>query len=179
MSVLTTLVAALITALLLGGAATPPPATGTATREVPTRQGAWPLSPRPEVARGFAPPPSPWAAGHRGVDLRGRTGQPVRSALRGTVTFAAPLAGRGVVVVRSGSLRTTYEPVRAAVTPGQVVARGQRLGTLQHVAGHCLPATCLHWGLLRGKDYLNPLGLVGAGPVRLLPWSGEDPGPLR
>ncbi len=177
MSVLSTLVPVLTATLLLGPA--PPPGTGSGPRAVPAHQGVWPLSPRPEVARGFAPPPSPWAAGHRGVDLHGRVGQPVRSALPGTVTFTGPVAGRGVVVVRTGALRTTYEPVRAQVAPGQVVARGHQLGTLQHVASHCLPNACLHWGLRRDEEYLNPLGLVGAGPVRLLPWSGRHPGPLR
>jgi hypothetical protein len=33
---------------------------------------------------------------------------------------------------------------------------------------------CLHWGLLRGATYLNPLTLVGAGPIRLLPASGPS-----
>ena len=75
--------------------------------------GVWPLDPRPAVARGFEPPASRWGAGHRGVDLAGRPGQPVRAALPGRVTFAGTLAGRGVVVVDHGSTRTTYEPVAA------------------------------------------------------------------
>jgi hypothetical protein len=36
-------------------------------------------------------------------------------------------------------------------------------------ASHCFPATCLHWGWIAGQTYLDPLLLVGAGPVRLLP----------
>jgi murein DD-endopeptidase MepM/ murein hydrolase activator NlpD len=144
----------------------------------PARQGVWPLSPRPEVVRGFDPPATRWGAGHRGVDLLGHQGQQVHSSLGGTVTFAGPLAGRGVVVVDHGGVRTTYEPVSARVAVGEVVARGAVIGTLQRSSSHCFPRACLHWGLLRGDSYLNPLTLVGAGPIRLLPLSGLlSPGP--
>lgn len=142
----------------------------------PSRDGAWPLQPRPAVAAGFDPPAVRWGSGHRGVDLRGHAGQRVRSALAGTVTFAAGLAGRGVVVVDHGGVRTTYEPVDARVSVGDPVARGAVLGSLQRAGSHCFPAACLHWGLRRGDAYLDPLTLVGAGPVRLLPWASV-PGP--
>lgn len=142
----------------------------------PAREGVWPLLPRPQVVRGFDPPSSRWGAGHRGVDLLGHAGQPVRSALGGTVTFAAPLAGRGVVVIEHGGLRTTYEPVRASVSVGDVVGAGGVIGTLRTAQSHCFPRACLHWGLRRGEDYLDPLTLVGAGPVRLLPLDAPLPG---
>ncbi|MDX6283329.1 MAG: hypothetical protein QOH03_4400 [Kribbellaceae bacterium] len=129
----------------------------------------WPLSPRPEVVRGFEPPPKPWLPGHRGLDLRGSPGQQVRSATSGTVTYAGPLAGRGVIVIASGPLRTTYEPVVPTVRVGTLVAPGTPLGHLSAAASHCAPATCLHWGLLQATAYLNPLSLLPHRPVRLLP----------
>jgi murein DD-endopeptidase MepM/ murein hydrolase activator NlpD len=139
----------------------------------PVPVGVWPLQPRPQVVRAFDPPTDPWGAGHRGVDLAGRVGAPVQAALAGVVRFAARLAGRGVVVVDHGSTRTTYEPVAAMVRVGDAVARGQPLGTLELGGSHCAPAACLHWGWLRGDTYLDPLLLVGGGPVRLLPlWRG-------
>ena len=135
--------------------------------------GVWPLDPRPEVVHGFDPPEVRWGSGHRGVDLAGRVGQPVRAALAGTVTFAGRVAGRGVVVVAHGSTRTTYQPVTALVRRGEVVARGQVIGTLAWFGTHCLPAACLHWGLVAGETYLDPLSLVGGPrPVRLLPLTG-------
>ncbi|HEX4976464.1 MAG TPA: peptidoglycan DD-metalloendopeptidase family protein [Nocardioides sp.] len=134
--------------------------------------GTWPLRPEPAVVRGFAPPPVAWAAGHRGADLLGRPGQQVRAALAGTVTFVGRIAGRGVVVVSHGDTRTTYEPVAASVSRGDAVARGGVLGRLELLGSHCLPRACLHWGLLRGRTYLDPLTLVGRGPVRLVPWGG-------
>lgn len=145
----------------------------------PDPVGVWPLVPEPEVVRGFDPPDDPWGAGHRGVDLLGSPGQPVRSALPGTVSWAGVLAGRGVVVVDHGWTRTTYEPVDATVPVGTRVGAGDRIGRLSAVGSHCLPRACLHWGWIRGADeYLDPLRLVGAGPVRLLPLWREEPVPL-
>jgi murein DD-endopeptidase MepM/ murein hydrolase activator NlpD len=165
MRVLTYLLLATCLGLLM------PPAQA-ATDPAPARAGVWPLLPRPSIAARFDPPASRWGAGHRGVDLVGHAGQVVRTSLPGTVTFAATLAGRGVVVVDHGDVRTTYEPVRASVHVGQHVGRGARLGTLQRSSSHCFPGACLHWGLLRGETYLDPLTLVGAGPIRLLPLDG-------
>jgi murein DD-endopeptidase MepM/ murein hydrolase activator NlpD len=131
----------------------------------------WPLAGTPVVERGFDPPTSAYGAGHRGVDLRAAAGEPVLAAGPGRVTYAGLLAGRGVVTVtHDGGLRTTYEPVTATVRVGQAVAAGAVLGRL--AAGHasCRPGVpCLHWGLLRGATYLDPLSLLSAGPVRLLP----------
>jgi murein DD-endopeptidase MepM/ murein hydrolase activator NlpD len=133
-----------------------------------------PLAGPPVVVRGFQPPAEPWLVGHRGVDLRGSPGDPVLSAGPGRVSFAGSVAGKPVVVVTHPSgLRTTYEPVIRAVGTGDEVTTGSLLGRLVAVGGHCLPATCLHWGLRRGDSYLDPLSLVGATlRVRLLPvWS--------
>lgn len=135
----------------------------------PARDGTWPLLPRPRVVEGFDPPAVRWGAGHRGVDLAGSPGAPVRAALPGRVSFAGTVAGRGVVVVDHGEVRTTYQPVAARVEVGRQVGRGEVVGVLRRAGSHCLPAACLHWGLRSGESYLDPLVLVGGGPVRLLP----------
>ncbi|HNA99420.1 MAG TPA: M23 family metallopeptidase [Marmoricola sp.] len=141
-----------------------PPSPGSAPR------GVWPLDPRPRVAHGFAPPSVRWGSGHRGVDLSGRAGRPVRSATAGTVIFAGRIAGKPVVVIDiGGGRRTTYEPVTRSVSVGERVRSGQVIGILSLAHGHCLPAACLHWGLIRGSKYLNPLLLIGIRPVRLYP----------
>jgi murein DD-endopeptidase MepM/ murein hydrolase activator NlpD len=130
---------------------------------------AWPVSP-PHVTRRFDPPPQPWSAGHRGVDLASAPGAEVRAAGGGTVVFAGVIAGRGVVsVAHPGGLRTTYEPVIATVVVGAQVGRGDLIGRL--AAGHpgCPVAACLHWGLRRDDVYLDPLALLGLGRARLLP----------
>lgn len=139
--------------------------------------GEWPLQPVPQVVTGFDPPADPWGAGHRGVDLMGTPGQRVRAALPGRITFAGRLAGRGVVVVDHGPTRTTYEPVTASRAVGDQVGAGEVIGSLELVGSHCFPQACLHWGWLRGETYLDPLDLVGAGPVRLLPLWRTEPVP--
>jgi len=160
----------LCTALLCAALARPAGA-GTGARygtSVGTWQ--WPLPGHPAVVRGFAPPTTPYGPGHRGVDLAGRPGMPVFAAGAGVIGYAGMLAGRGVVTVQhTGGLRTTYEPVLALVLSGQRVTAGQAVGAL--TAGHpgCRPAACLHWGLLRGETYLDPLSLLRVGRVRLLP----------
>jgi murein DD-endopeptidase MepM/ murein hydrolase activator NlpD len=141
----------------------------------PVPVGVWPLQPAPRVVQAFDPPDSPWGAGHRGVDLEGTLGEVVHTALAGRVTFAAVLAGRGVVVVDHGATRTTYEPVAARVRVGDVVARGQPIGSLELAGSHCFPAACLHWGWRRDATYLDPLLLVGAGPIVLLPFWQTTP----
>jgi len=137
----------------------------------------WPLAGPQLVSRPFAPGPTPYAPGHRGADLPGSAGQPVLAAGAGRVSYAGLLAGRAVLVVVHGALRTTYEPVRATVGVGQPVAAGQEIGRL--VAGHpgCPAEACLHWGLRRGADYLDPVRLVHAGRVRLLPLAGSPTSP--
>ncbi|MFD0889749.1 peptidoglycan DD-metalloendopeptidase family protein, partial [Streptosporangium algeriense] len=96
-------------------------------------------------------------------------GAEVHAAGAGTIGYAGPLAGRAVVtVLHPGGLRTTYLPVRPSVRRGQRVSRGEVIGVVQDVPGHCRTA-CLHWGLLRSRSYLDPLLLLGQGRVRLLP----------
>jgi murein DD-endopeptidase MepM/ murein hydrolase activator NlpD len=160
-------VLALVTFVTLPAAATV--ATGAAAT-----QWAWPLAGSPTVVRGFEPPPEPWLAGHRGVDLLASPGDPVFAAGGGRVTFAGRVGGMPAVsVTHPDGRRTTYEPVLAAVVRGTEVARGAILGRVSAGGSHCLPRACLHWGLRLGSSYLDPLSLVGAGvEVRLLPlWS--------
>ncbi|OLP02613.1 peptidase M23 [Mycolicibacterium porcinum] len=137
----------------------------------------WPVSPRPTVTRGFDAPSPNWNRGHRGVDLAAGPQQPVYAAGPGTVVFAGVLAGRPVVsLAHPGGLRTSYEPVQAAVRPGQTVSTGQLLGSL--LAGHpgCPVTACLHWGAMWGPasdaEYVNPLGLLTETPIRLKPLGG-------
>jgi murein DD-endopeptidase MepM/ murein hydrolase activator NlpD len=182
-------VALVIAVLLLGviapdsiasaAAATPTPTpTVTGAGHVPGASGrprapsvwVWPVTAppgraAPVVVRAFAPPPRRWLAGERGVLLAAPTGAVVRAAGAGVVSYAGSLFGRGVVTVDHGPFRTTYLPVTPLVRRGQPVTAGEPIGTLA--------AAPLHWGLVIGHGhtarYLDPLSLLGAGPVRLLP----------
>jgi murein DD-endopeptidase MepM/ murein hydrolase activator NlpD len=164
------LAALLLGLVVLTGAtsATAAPTTAVAARPEPPWSA--PLPGEPVVTRPFEPPPHRYGPGHRGVDLAAAPGFTVSAAGDGVVVFAGMVAGRPVVSVdHAGGLRTTYEPVTPSVGAGQSVPRGAPLGVL--LAGHdgCPVAACLHWGLRRGEDYLDPMALLRPPRVRLLP----------
>ncbi|MER5210777.1 M23 family metallopeptidase [Streptomyces sp. NPDC002838] len=154
--------------------------TGTDT-SVPAIGRVWPVGIRPQVVRTWEPPPTPYARGHRGVDLAAVPGTPVRAVAAGRVSFAGQVGGKRVVSVElTGTgdppLRTTYEPVRASVKKGDEVEVGEMVGTAEPTGSHCT-ARCVHWGLRRGDTYLDPLSLLPPwllrrGPSRLLPVLG-------
>lgn len=142
-----------------------PPATSSPATPDPAA-ASWPVRPV-EVLAPFEPS-DPYGPGHRGVDLAARPGQPVRAALPGRVAVAGPVAGRPVVVVEHrGDLRTTYLPVSPAVKVGDRVHHQQVIGVVA-TPRHC-PGSCLHWGARRSGSYVDPLALVAAAPVVLLP----------
>ncbi|MEU6351002.1 M23 family metallopeptidase [Streptomyces sp. NPDC047072] len=151
---------------------------GTDTVPAPAIARAWPVGTRPAVLRGWEPPATVYGRGHRGVDLAAPAGAPVRAVAAGRVSFAGRVAGRGVVAVEltGTDLRTTYEPVTASLKKGDEVAAGDPVGTVEPTGSHCT-TTCVHWGLLRGDTYLDPLSLLPPwllrrGPPRLLPVLG-------
>ncbi|MCX4696781.1 M23 family metallopeptidase [Streptomyces sp. NBC_01408] len=127
------------------------------------------------VARWWDPPPTPYAAGHRGVDLSAPVGTEVRAVAAGRVHYAGMVAGRGVLsLALPNGLRTTYEPVRPLVTEGEQVTAGQVVAVLT-AGSHC-PEPCLHWGLLAGEAYLNPLTVLPRPTPRLLPMADPAAG---
>ncbi|MCP2307772.1 M23 family metallopeptidase [Kitasatospora paracochleata] len=149
-------------------------------RASPVGGRAWPVGGRDGLLRRFDAPAARWAPGHRGVDLAASPGVPVRAAAPGVVSFSGMVAGRPVVsVTHPGSgdppLRTTYLPVAGSLPVGTEVSAGEIIGEVGAGTGHCASG-CLHWGLLRGSRYLDPLALLGSGRARLLPL---DASPLR
>lgn len=156
-----------VVALASGPASSAAPAPG---RWSPAEVFAPPLP--LDVLVPFRAPATRYGPGHRGVDLAASEGATVLAAADGTVVYAGPVAGRGVVSIEHrGGMRTTYEPVRALVGAGDEVTRGQPIGVLE--AGHasCAPAVCLHLGArLPDRVYLDPLALFRPWRVRLKPW---------
>lgn len=136
----------------------------------------WPLRP-PRVLREFDAPTPDWNRGHRGVDLAGVPDQPVFAAGPATVLFVGVIAGRPVVsLAHPGGLRTSYEPVDPSVRVGGHVDSSIPIGRL--LPGHpgCPATACLHWGAMWGPasqaDYVDPVGLLAATPIRLKPLAG-------
>lgn len=130
---------------------------------------AWPLSPTPQVLRTFDPPDKPWLSGHRGVDLGMKPddglpaeGAQVISPADGVVAFAGVVVDRPVLTIDHGDgLRSSFEPLASELKPGDHVAKGSVIGSVSAASapGHC-SSVCLHWGVRRGEEYINPLGLV-------------------
>ncbi|MGO4188434.1 M23 family metallopeptidase [Pseudarthrobacter sp. TAF60_1] len=155
------------------------PAASAPHASAPRPSWDWPLSPKPAVLRTFDPPDKPWMSGHRGVDLGAAyDGVPVTSPASGTVSFVGVVVDRPVITIDHGDgLRSSFEPVESTLATGAVVAKGQIIGTLQ--AGHCDALDCVHWGVRRGDDYINPLEFVtDLRPSILLPVAREDPAAL-
>jgi murein DD-endopeptidase MepM/ murein hydrolase activator NlpD len=179
---------ALVALLLLAAAATAPstaPAAGAPAAPVsfsaPPSPSAgswsWPLTPRPAALRAFDPPDKPWLSGHRGVDLKSASdGGPVTAPESGTVSFVGVVVDRPVITVDHGNgLRSSFEPVASTLAKGDAVAKGEILGTL--LVGHCGPTPCVHWGVRRGDEYVNPLEFVlDLRPSVLLPLDGGPSG---
>ncbi|GAA1137144.1 M23 family metallopeptidase [Nesterenkonia lutea] len=125
--------------------------------------------------RPFAAPPSPWGAGHRGVDLGPLSlGTDISAPADGEVSFAGIVVDRPVLSIRhGGGYLSSFEPVETVLKVGDAVSAGDEVGTLGAGNAHCeLP--CLHWGVRLHGEYINPLLLTGdLEPSVLLPL-GED-----
>lgn len=135
----------------------------------------WPVGDHSVTGR-FDLPDTEYSAGHRGIDLPGHVGEPVRAVAPGRVTFAGSVAGVGVVTVDHGSERSTYQPVDPAVDRADAVEAGDVLGHLRAEGSHCA-APCLHLGRLDGA-YLDPLDRLGSpSRVRLVDPDGPLPKP--
>lgn len=125
----------------------------------PRGDWSWPLSPKPAVLRAFDPPDRPWLSGHRGVDLQATAdGVPVTAPESGIVSFVGVVVDRPVITIDHGGLKSSFEPVESTLATGTPVSKGDAIGTV--AAGHCAGIPCLHWGVRRGEDYVNPLSFV-------------------
>lgn len=124
-----------------------------------------------KILRRFDPPPKPWLAGHRGVDLEHPVGAEVVASQAGRVRFAGTVAGVPTISIDHGNgLRTTYQPVHAYVSAGDEVHQSQVIGYLGYPIAQ---GPGLHWGATTGEDtYINPLSLLSQPSIRLKPVDG-------
>jgi murein DD-endopeptidase MepM/ murein hydrolase activator NlpD len=108
------------------------------------------------ISRHFEPPPTPYAAGHRGIDFRAPVGTPVVAAAAGTVSFAGQVGGSLFVSIdHPGGLKTTYSFLSAVlVKKGRAVTQGSRIA--RSGPGAAGEGPNLHFGLRSGTDYLDP-----------------------
>jgi hypothetical protein len=146
----------------------------------PAEHGRWrrPLA-RAETVGAFSFDPAlPYAPGaRRGIDLRGRPGDPVLAACGGTVAFAGRLPGRRAlgVALACGRLRATELGLASvAVRRGVRVRAGAPLGRLG-------AAGLLRLGARRAgrrAGYVDPAPLLAGAPPATAP-PATHPAPRR
>jgi hypothetical protein len=105
-------------------------------------------------------------APHSGIDFAAPAGTPVVAANRGQVAVVGEFffPGRLVVLDHGLGLHTAYFHLdRVAVTEGQLVARGETLGTVGMTGRVTGPH--LHFGAQVGAARIDPAALLGLRPV--------------
>lgn len=126
----------------------------------------WPISP-PRLTAAFEAPPTPYAAGHRGVDLAATPGQAVVAPTAGILSVAQVVVDRPVVTIKVGEhLLVSMEPVDASIPLGSAVAPGQPVGVIA-AGGHC-DGACVHLGVRVDGEYVSPLLFLAAVPPAVL-----------
>jgi len=131
----------------------------------------WPVGPPVLVVAPFRAPPTPYAAGHRGIDLAAAPGASVVAPASGVVSFAGPVAGREVLSIDHGDgVVSSMEPVEAGVVAGDAVRAGEPVAIVS-TGGHCDDG-CVHLGVRVHGAYVSPLLWFGGVPrAVLLPMS--------
>ncbi|QNO38249.1 M23 family metallopeptidase [Protaetiibacter sp. SSC-01] len=128
---------------------------------------AWPLAAPHPIARPYLAPATPYASGHRGIDIRSGAGAEVRAPADGVVHFAGVVVDRPVLSIdHGGGVLSSYEPIETALQKGDPVRRGEVVGTL--LAGHCSSGACLHFGVRIHGEYVSPLLFLGGQPRAVL-----------
>ena len=141
----------------------PPRAPDTATDTT----WSWPVGPPIALVEPFRAPPTPYAAGHRGIDLAVVPDASVRAPAAGVVSFAGPVAGRPVLSIDHGDgVVSSIEPVAASVAAGTRVTEGEPIGTVGS-GGHC-DAACVHFGVRVHGEYVSPTLFLGGVPRAVL-----------
>lgn len=132
----------------------------------------WPVGPPVSLLEPFRAPPTPYAAGHRGIDLAAAPGATVRAPADGVVSFAGPVAGRPVLSIDHGDgVVSSIEPVVSAMGAGAPVGRGEPVGAVGS-GGHC-DGACVHFGVRVHGEYVSPMLFLGGVPrAVLLPLGG-------
>ena len=125
----------------------------------------WPVAAPHPVVRPFLAPPTPYGAGHRGVDI-GAASAVIRAPADGVVHFAGVVVDRPVLSIsHAGGLISSFEPVASTLRKGDPVSRGDIIGTVE--PGHCA-SRCVHFGVRLDGEYVSPLLLLGGVPRAVL-----------
>ncbi|GAA1813472.1 M23 family metallopeptidase [Agromyces neolithicus] len=152
---------------LVAGSSTAPQARIAIAASSASDDWTWPVPAPIRVIAPFRAPPTPYKAGHRGIDLLVEPRAAVVAAAPGTVSFAGMVAGRGVVAIDHGDgVVSAIEPVAASVAQGDAVSAGSAIGTVTQ-GGHCT-GDCVHFGVRVHGEYVSPFLFLGGLPRAVL-----------
>ncbi len=134
---------------------------------------AWSWPADGEVLRAFELGSDTYAAGqHRGIDVAGAFGSPVRAPAAGTITFAGsvPTHGRGVTILTAdGYSVTLFHLESVGVVKGETVDEGATVGTMGSSGDAEHSVSAVHLGIRvadRSDGYVDPVGLLPARAVQ-------------
>ena len=149
--------------------------------------GAWSWPADGDVLRPFTLGGDAYAAGqHRGIDVVGVEGSPVRSPASGTVSFAGtlPTYGRGVTILTADGYAVTLVHLGSiGVAKGDTVAEGASIGSMGWSGDPEHDVPTVHLGVrveTQGEGYVDPLGLLpprSAAPAPSPPTAAPAPAP--
>lgn len=108
------------------------------------------------IVRHFEPPPTPYTAGHRGIDYRAPVGTDVVASAPGVVSFAGQVGGQLFVTIDLDEhYKTTYSFLSAVlVREGAVVAQGDLIA--RSGSGAAGEEPNLHFGVRLDGEYIDP-----------------------
>lgn len=130
-------------------------------------QWLWPVPAPIRVVSPFRAPPTPYASGHRGIDVVVEQGAVIVAPAAGVVSFAGRVVDRGVVAIdHDAGVVSAIEPVDALVAAGDTVAAGDPIG-IAASGGHCA-SECVHFGVRVDGEYVSPFLFLGGLPRAVL-----------
>ena len=94
---------------------------------------------------------------HKGLDIRGPMGAPVRAMAKGTVSFAGPRGGFGncIILKHANGFETLYGHLsKILVRPGQKIDIGQQIGKIGSTGRSTGPH--LHYEIHHNGQRINP-----------------------
>ena len=147
----------------------------------PASAWTWPL--HGDVLRPYSLGPDPYAAGqHRGVDVGGAAGEPVRAPASGTVSFAGvvPGSGRTVTIQLEGYAVSLTHLGEITVPKGAVVTEGDPVGLAGASGDAEWPTPYVHLGIrvsAAADGYLDPADAAPAAHCAAAPADGAEPSP--
>lgn len=132
----------------------------------PSERWQWPVDEPRAIVRPYLAPATPWGSGHRGIDIEASS-TVVYAPADGVIHFAGFVVDRPVLSIEhAGGMLSSFEPVMTTLVAGDVVRRGDVIGTLAQ--GHCAVVLCLHLGARLGGEYVSPLLFLDGVPRSVL-----------